>query len=249
MIKFIILHGFFRSPPPKNGWNPWNPSFLKVHIFYHWWTPIFFFHGEVPHFSRGDRFFQEHKSLAEQADAAASAARGTAKALGLPAHEQATERPTGADRGAEETIFLKHPMVDRFHEIININYLMVPRGFNDITGGSIPIKSHMMVTIWWVLFVIFIIPWGFEGDWRGLGILRGSWGFEWHFMGFAGIYSNDVEWCPMGIYQDCSNPLWVKYRHKGQFSPLVFGVLGATWILMVMVDVILKLWLFYIRYY
>ena len=53
----------------------------------------------------------------------------------------------------------------------------------------------------------------------------------------------------MGIYQDCSNPLWVKYRHKGQFSPLVFGVLGATWILMVMVDVILKLWLFYIRYY
>ena len=106
----------------------------------------FFFHGEVPHFSR-DRFFQEHKSLAEQADAAASAARGTAKALGLPAHEQATERPTGADRGAEETIFLKHPMVDRFHEIININYLMVPRGFNDITGGSIPIKSHMMVTI------------------------------------------------------------------------------------------------------
>lgn len=34
---------------------------------------------------------REHKSLAEQADAAASAARGTAKALGLPAHEQAQE--------------------------------------------------------------------------------------------------------------------------------------------------------------
>ena len=32
---------------------------------------------------------QEHKSLAEQADAAASAARGTAKALGLSAHAQA----------------------------------------------------------------------------------------------------------------------------------------------------------------
>lgn len=182
MIKFIILHGFFRSPPPKNGWNPWNPSFLKVHIFYHWWTPIFFFHGEVPHFSRGDRFFQEHKSLAEQADAAASAARGTAKALGLPAHEQATERPTGADRGAEETIFLKHPMVDRFHEIININYLMVPRGFNDITGGSIPIKSHMMVTIWWVLFVIFIgISSDFMRIWGGLTRFG-------DFTGFMGIW-------------------------------------------------------------
>ena len=56
-------------------------------------------------FPGGKRFFQEHKSLAEQADAAASAARGTAKALGLPAHEQATGRSRGADRCGGDHFF------------------------------------------------------------------------------------------------------------------------------------------------
>jgi hypothetical protein len=67
---------------------------LKVHIFYPWISHDFFPWWSSSFFPGGKRFFQEHKSLAEQADAAASAARGTAKALGLPAHEQAT----GADR-------------------------------------------------------------------------------------------------------------------------------------------------------
>lgn len=186
----------FQKSTPQEWFGRFTFSTLNSHDF---------FHREVPHFSRGGSVFSRSTSPWPSRRTPPPPRPGARpRRWGF---RRTNRRPNdrGADRCRGDHFFEASNGWDRFHEIININYLMVPIGFKWFHWHNRrfnPYKNHMMVTIWWVSCDFCRDFIGFNEDLKGIDSVRGFYGgvhgdlsgTSWDLLGFTVMMLNDVLW-------------------------------------------------------